>query len=71
MTVYQLQMIITSKEKTWVQKIQEDLLDEETAKALGVESRSSIAQESLTLLEKHKMKTIVQLTNEERALNSV
>ena len=71
MTVYQLQMIITSKEKIWVQKIQEDLLDEETAKALGVESRSSIAQESLTLSEKHKMKTIVQLTNEERALNSV
>ena len=71
MTVYQLQMIITSKEKIWVQKIQDDLEDEEIAKALGEESRSSIAQGSLTLLVKHKMKIIVQLTKEERALNLV
>jgi hypothetical protein len=62
-------MIITSKEKIWVQKIQDDLEEEEIAKALSEESRSSIAQGSLTLLVKQKMKIIVQLIKEERALN--
>lgn len=47
MTVYQLQMIITSKEKM-DQEIQDEVQEEVTAKAQDEESRSSIAPGDLT-----------------------
>ena len=68
MKVYQLQMIITSKENM-DQEIQDEVQEEVIAKAQGEESRSSIAQEDLTSLEKLKMKIIVRLIRGKTVLN--
>ena len=68
MKVYQLQMIITSKENM-DKEIQDEVQEEVIAKAQGEESRSSIAQEDLTSLEKLKMKIIVRLIRGKTVLN--
>ena len=47
MTVYQLQMIITNKEKM-DREIQDEVQEEVIAKAQDVDQRSSVVQEDLT-----------------------